>query len=75
MSPTAYPSPVETSVPTADFNKQVYHFDENQQIFQQHEYEKRVMSEAELLVALEALKSSILLLHKDMDEVQGLIEA
>ena len=46
-------------LPGADFNKQVYQFDEKKYIWDQNDYEERVKVEAELMVALEGLKTSI----------------
>jgi len=53
-----YTSPYGETLPGADFNKQVYKFHEGKQIWDQNDYEERVKVEAEMLVALEALKSS-----------------
>ena len=53
------------ALPGADFNKQVYQFRENEQIWDQNDYVERVKVEAEILVALEALKTSVGYLRDD----------
>ena len=53
------------ALPGADFNKQVYQFRENEQIWDQNDYVERVRAEAEMLVALEALKTSVGYLRDD----------
>lgn len=58
-------------MPSPDFNKQVYHFDEDDNIFDQAEYEARVQAEAELMIALEALKHSIIFLRKEIDSMRA----
>ena len=57
-------------LPGADFNRQVYSFDENKSIWDQNDYEERVKVEAELLVALEALKSSASYLAFDVHTLE-----
>ena len=56
-------------LPGPDFNKQVYNFNENKEIWDQNDYEERVKAEAEILVALEAMKESVMYLGYD---IQGL---
>ena len=53
-------------MPGADFNKQVYQFDEREMIWDQNDYEERTKQEAEMLVALEALKTSANFLDFDI---------
>ena len=53
-------------LPGADFNKQVYEFDEDKMIWDQNDYVERTRQEAELMVALEALKSTISYLNHDL---------
>jgi len=53
-------------LPGADFNKQVYNFDEHKKIWHEQDYEERVKVEAEMLVALEALKESVVYLVYDI---------
>ena len=53
-----YTNPYEEKLPGADFNRQVYQFDEREKIWDQNDYEERTKQEAEMLVALEALKTS-----------------
>ena len=56
-------------LPGADFNKQVYEFDGSKPIWDQNDYEERVKVEAEMMVALEALKESVLYLGQDIKEI------
>lgn len=56
-------------LPGADFNKQVYNFDEKKAIWDQNDYEERVKMEAEILVALEALKSSVSYIDYDIHSI------
>lgn len=59
-------------LPGADFNRQVYKFNEDHPIWNQEEYAHRVKNEADILVALEALKESVAYLFHD---TQDLMEA
>ena len=61
-----YSQPYGEKLPGADFNKQVYQFREDKMIWDQNDYEERTKQEAELLVALEALKSSTSYLSYDI---------
>ena len=63
------------ALPGADFNKQVYQFRENEQIWDQNDYVERVRAEAEMLVALEALKTSVGYLRDDTHTLVGRIAA
>jgi len=45
----------------------VYHFDEGKNIFDQKTYEARIKAEAELMIALEAIKMSTVIFSKDLD--------
>ena len=56
-------------LPSADFNKKVYEFDESKYIWNQEAYTCRVKTEADMLVTLEALKTSVRHLHLDLDEL------
>ena len=70
-----YTHPYESRLPGADFNKQVYEFDSrNDKIFDQQEYESRVRTEAEMLVALEALKDTTQWLDYNIHDLIGVIE-
>ena len=60
-------------LPGADFNKHVYEFDGDHNIWDQNDYEERVKVEAEMLVALEALKESVMYLGYDINDVQDRI--
>jgi len=46
-------------LPSGDFNRRVHNFDNHREIWDQKDYEERVKVEAELLVALEALKENL----------------
>ena len=56
-------------LPKADFNRQVWEFDEHHEIWDQNDYEERVKVEAELLVALEALKDGVSGLSHDIHQL------
>ena len=58
--------PEGETLPGADFNKQVYEFKADKKVWDQNDYEERVKVEAELLVALESLKESVLYLDRDI---------
>ena len=60
-------------LPGADFNKQVYDFQEDRPIWTQHDYEERVRVEAQILVSLEALKSNIMYLGYDVNGLKDAI--
>ena len=60
------PTPSGEHLPGADFNRQVYEFDCDHEIWDQNDYEERVKVEAEILVALEALKSSFSVIDYDI---------
>ena len=68
MTPS-YDHPYSEPLPGADFNSQVYHFDDTQHIWHQSDYEERVKVEAEMIVALEALKTYIHYIHHEIDEI------
>lgn len=56
-------------LPGADFNKQVWQFNTDKQIWDQNDYEERVKVEAEMLVALEAMKDAVHDLDRDIDQI------
>ena len=60
-------------MPGADFNRQVYRFRENRQIWDQNDYEERTKQEAEIMVALEALKTSTAYLLDDIHMIKNTI--
>ena len=62
------------TLPSADFKRKVDDFDASKQIWDQYDYTERVRVEAEILVALEALKQSVHYLHYDFIEINGRIE-
>ena len=49
--------PGPNGLPSGDFNKQVYHFNDQKQIWNQENYAERLKVEAEIMVTLEALKT------------------
>ena len=59
------------TLPGADFNKQVWEFDEDHSIFDQNDYEERVKVEAELMVSLEALKAATAAISYDITQLQA----
>ena len=64
-----YSVPYGETLPGPDFNRQVYNFDESQQIWDQNDYEERVKMEAEILVALESLKDSIMYIQNGINQI------
>ena len=52
-------------LPSADFNQHVLDFNEDESVFNQEEYEKRLVVEADLMIALEGLKASAAFLDKE----------
>jgi hypothetical protein len=69
-----YPLEDGEVLPGADFNAHVYHFDEAEPIWDQGDYEERVKMEADMLVALEALKETVQYLHHDIDHLDAIVE-
>mmetsp|Transcript_37978 Transcript_37978/g.46345 ORF Transcript_37978/g.46345 Transcript_37978/m.46345 type:complete len:200 (+) Transcript_37978:70-669(+) len=59
-------------LPSADFNKQVYDFNDNVAIFDQSTYEARIRVEAEMMIALEALKESIKIVGTDFENLRSI---
>ena len=53
------------NLPGPDFNRNVYEFDDTKQIWNQENYEVRVKAEADILVALEAMKTEAKFLEED----------
>ena len=70
-----YSQPYGEALPGADFNRQVYQFRENEQIWDQNDYVERVKVEAEILVALEALKTSVGYLRDDTATLDARVAA
>ena len=62
------------NVPTGNFEEQVSDFNEWNTIWKQQEYEERVNTEAQLMVALEALREALVGLDMDIDELNYCIE-
>jgi len=52
----------------------VFEFNESKQIWDQQDYNERVKVEAEILVALEALKTSAMYIGIDVSEVEGFVK-
>ena len=69
-----YAQPYGEVLPGADFNRQVYEFDQTSNIWDQNDYEERVKVEAEMLVALEALKTSVGYIGYDLVTINGKID-
>ena len=68
-----YLRPGPDSLPGPDFNKQVYEFDETKQIWHQSNYTERVKVEAEILVTLEALKTSTRFMNEDTTAIKAFL--
>ena len=66
----SYDRPGPDRLPGADFNKQVYEFNEMNQIWHQSNYQERVKVEAEIMVTLEALKTSVRYMTEDTADIQ-----
>ena len=64
-----YPTEVSGDVPTGDFWNQVDDFDAWKEIRDQHEYEERLDTEAELMIALEALREALVDIDRDIDDL------
>ena len=64
--PMDYSKPEPDRLPGPDFNKKVFHFDTRKQIWGQKDYESRVAVEADMMVALEALKTSVRFISEDV---------
>ena len=61
--------------PMGDFKDQVYAFDPWQTIWDQEVYERRINTEAEIMIALEAIRASIYDVDYDIDDLEACIEA
>ena len=69
-----YPSELYGNVPTGDFWNHVDDFNEWEPIWEQGEYEERVQTEAEMMVALEALREALVDLDYDIDRLEDHID-
>jgi len=65
----SYDATYDEELPGADFNSHVYHFEDENMIWDQNDYTERVRVEAEMLVALEGLKETVTFLHHDIDHL------
>ena len=65
---------VEGNVPTGDFWHKVDDLNVWEEIWDQHSYEERVQSEAELMIALEATREALVDLDYDIDRLEDLID-
>ena len=59
---------------TGDFEVKVDDFDSNDEIWNQSDYEERLETEAELMVALEAIRGALVLLDTDIAQLENCIE-
>ena len=62
-------------LPGPDFNKQVYEFEAMKQIWNQANYNERLKIEAEIMVTLEALKTSIRYNLEDVFEIKKFLKS
>ena len=69
-----YPSELVGNVPTGDFWNHVDDFNEWEPIWEQGEYEERVQTEAEMMIALEALREALVDLDYDIDRLEDHID-
>ena len=72
--PADYSHNYDEVLPGADFNRQVWEFDNHGSIWDQNDYTERVKMEAQMLVALESLKESVMTLNFDITNLNGHIE-
>merc|ERR1712084_32352 len=68
-----YDPEVYGDVPTGDFEYQVHEFNEWEEIWDQSKYEWRLQQEADLMVALEAMREALVELDHDVDELESCI--
>ena len=61
------------NVPTGDFWNQVDDFDAWEEIYNQEDYEQRLNTEADLMVALEALREALVDLDHEIDDLDDCI--
>lgn len=62
------------NVPTGDFWNKVDDLNIWEEIWDQNEYEERVQTEAELMIALEATREALVDLDYDIDRLEDLID-
>ena len=62
-------SPYISDVPTGDFWNQVDYFNEWEEIYDQEDYEERLHTEATLMIALEAMRDSLIHLDHQIDDL------
>ena len=55
---------------SSEFNKRVFSFEEDDNVFNQKTYEGRIEAEAKLMIALEAFKSTIVILSSNIEKLQ-----
>ena len=60
-----YTKPEPILLPGPDFNKHVHDFDVMKQIWEQNQYHQRVRVEADIMITLEALKTSVQYMEED----------
>ena len=68
-----YLRPGPDELPSPDFNKQVYEFDDMKQIWHQTNYNERVKVEAEIMVTLEALKTQVRYMAEDLVDIKDFL--
>ena len=61
------------NVPNGAFERAVDHFDMWEEVWDQEEYEWRLRQEADLMVALEALREDLVTLDRDIDRLEDCI--
>ena len=70
-----YLRPGPDELPSPDFNKQVYEYDEMKQIWHQTNYNERVKVEAEIMVTLEALKTQVRYMAEDLVDIKNFLSS
>ena len=68
-----YLRPGPDELPSPDFNKQVFEFDDMKQIWHQTNYNERVKVEAEIMVTLEALKTQVRYMAEDLVDIKDFL--
>jgi len=69
----SYPDETYGNVPHGGFWNEVDHFNEWNPIWDQAEYEERIQTEAELMIALEAIRESLVDLDYEIDRLEDCI--
>ena len=61
-------------MPESDFQQQVDEFDDCDEIWDQEDYEERLQTEAELMIALEAIRGTLVELDEKITQLEECVE-